>query len=82
MENSFTSLIDAAASIVILLPTKPTFDQTAAGLALYLTLRDQKETSIVCPMPITVGFNRLIGVNKVVNELGNKNLTIKFKKNR
>ena len=61
------------------MPTKPTFDQTAAGLALYLTLRDQKETSIVCPAPITVGFNRLIGVNKVVNELGNKNLTIKFK---
>ncbi len=78
MENSFSSLISSAASILVLLPTKPTFDQTAAGLALYLTLRDQKETSIVCPQPITVNFNRLIGVNKIVSELGNKNLTIKF----
>lgn len=78
MDTSFTALTDAAASILVLLPTKPTFDQTAAGLALYLSLRENKETSIVCPQPITVGFNRLIGVNKIVSELGNKNLTIKF----
>lgn len=78
MDTSFTSLTDSAAQILILLPTKPTFDQVAAGLALYLTLRENKETSIVCPQPITVGFNRLIGVNKVVTELGDKNLTIKF----
>ena len=26
-----------------------------------------------------VGFNRIIGVNKITSELGNKNLTIKFK---
>lgn len=78
MDTSFTALTDAAASILVLLPTKPTFDQTAAGLALYLSLRENKEPSIVCPAPITVNFNRLIGVNKIVAELGNKNLTIKF----
>lgn len=78
MDNSLTPLIDSAASILVLLPTKPTFDQAAAGLALYLSLHDQKETSIMCPAQITVGFNRLIGINKIVSEVGNKNLTIKF----
>src|SRR5258706_667863 len=78
MDTSFTTLTDAAAQVLVLLPIKPSFDQAAAGLALYLSLRENKETSIVCPQPITVGFNRLIGVNKITSEVGNKNLTIKF----
>ena len=78
MENSFLSLIDSATSILIVLPTKPYFDQVAAGLSLYLSIRDRKEASIFCPSPMTVGFNRLIGVNKISTELGSKNLTIRF----
>jgi hypothetical protein len=78
MENSLLSLIDSAASILIVLPTKPYFDQVAAGLSLYLSVHDRKEVSIFCPSPITVGMNRLIGVNKISTELGSKNLTIKF----
>jgi len=78
MENSFLSLIDSAASILVVLPTKPYFDQVAAGLSLYLSIHDRKEASIFCPSPMTVGFNRLIGINKISTELGNKNLTIKF----
>lgn len=79
METSFSSLVDSAASILVLLPTKPYFDQVAAGLALYLSLHDKKEVAISCPSPMTVGFNRLVGVNKITSELGNKNLTIRFK---
>jgi hypothetical protein len=79
MENSFASLIDSAASILVLLPTKPYFDQVAAGLSLYLSIHDKKEVNISCPSPMMVGFNRIIGVNKITSELGNKNLTIKFK---
>lgn len=78
MENSFASLVDSASSILIVLPTRPYFDQVAAGLSLYLSIHDRKEVGIFCPNPMTVGFNRLIGVNKVATELGNKNLTIKF----
>ncbi len=78
MDNSLLSLIDSAASILIVLPTKPYFDQVAAGLALYLSIHDRKDVSIYCPSPMTVGFNRLIGVNKIMTEIGNKNLTIKF----
>lgn len=79
MDNSFNSLVDSAASILVLLPTKPYFDQVAAGLALYLSLHDKKEVAISCPSPMTVGFNRIIGVNKITSELGSKNLTIKFR---
>ncbi|MGA3291719.1 MAG: hypothetical protein ABSC49_01065 [Candidatus Microgenomates bacterium] len=78
MENSFVSLIDSAASILVVLPTKPYFDQVAAALSLYLSIHDRKEVNIYCPTPMMVGFNRLIGVNKISTDLGNKNLAIKF----
>lgn len=77
-DNSFSTLIDSASSILILLPTKPYFDQVAAGLSLYLSLIGTKEVTISCPSPMMVGFNRIIGINKIVSEIGNKNLTIKF----
>ena len=78
MENSFASIISSANSILILLPSKPYFDQVAAGMALYLGLKEKKETSIVCPTPMLVEFNRLVGVNKVASEMGSKNLVIGF----
>jgi hypothetical protein len=78
MENSLITLIDSATSVLVVLPTKPYFDQVAAGLSLYLSIVGRKEVSIFSPSPMTVGFNRLIGVNKISAELGSKNLTIKF----
>jgi hypothetical protein len=78
MENNLSSLIDSAGSVLILLPTKPYFDQVAAGLALYLSLKTSKETAIICPSPMLVEFNRLVGVDKITSEAGNKNLTLKF----
>jgi hypothetical protein len=78
MDNNFASLINSAQSVLILLPNKPDFDQVAAGLALYLSLKEAKDISISCPSPILVEFNRLMGVDKITSELGNKNLTIGF----
>jgi hypothetical protein len=78
MENSFSSIVESANSILILLPTKPYFDQVAAGLSLYLSLKKQKEVNISCPAEMIVEFNRLIAIDKISTELGNKNLTIKF----
>lgn len=85
MDTNFSQLLDSATSVLVLLPSKPTFDQVAAGLSLYLSLNEtsvstgtKKEVAIMCPSPMMVGFNRLIGINKVVSEVGNKNLTIKF----
>lgn len=78
MENSLSALISSSRSVVILLPEKPNFDQVAAGLSLYLSLKSVKDVNISCPAPMVVEFNRLIGVNKITSELGNKNLTISF----
>ena len=78
MENSLVSLIDTASSVLVVLPTKPYFDQVAAALSLYLSIHERKDVSIFCPTPMMVSFNRLIGVNKISSELGKKNLTIRF----
>lgn len=78
MDESFKNQFDSAKSILILLPIDPRLDEVAAGLSLALSLKGKKETSISCPSQMTVEFSRLVGVNKVTNELGNKNLVIKF----
>ena len=78
MNNSLNSIIESSKSLQIVLPTRPYFDQVAASLALYLSLKETNEVEIYSPSPMTVEFNRLIGVNKVSSELGNKNLTLKF----
>ncbi len=78
-DNSFKSLIDEAKSILVLLAENPTFDEVASGLGLYLALRGEKDVSITSPTPMIVSFNRLVGVNKITSETGNKNLILKFK---
>lgn len=77
MDKTFANTLQNAQSILVHLPTKPYFDQVAAGLSLFLSLQG-KDVSVYSPSPMTVEFNRLVGVNKVKNELGNKNLVIKF----
>ena len=78
MENTLKTIVDQAKSVLILLPTRPYFDQVAAGLSLYLAIRREKETMVVSVSPMTVEFNRLVGVNKITQDLGSKNLIIRF----
>jgi hypothetical protein len=78
MDDQFKQLVEGSKSILILLPTKPFFDQVAAGLALFLSLREGKDVQIVSSSPMTVDFNRIVGINKITQELGSKNLIIKF----
>lgn len=78
MENNFSSYLGSSKSVLIVLPKKPYFDQVAAGLSLYLSLVDKKEVNIICPNPMLVEFNRLVGVDKVTQEVPNKNLIIKI----
>jgi len=74
VDNSLKNLIDSASSILILLPTKAYLDQVAAGLSLYLTLKSSKDVAVSSPSQMTVEFSRLIGVDKISTELGNKNI--------
>jgi hypothetical protein len=75
---TFLSLIKDVSSILIVLPARSSFDQVAAGLSLFLALSKHKSTQIFSPSPMTVEFNRLIGIDKISNEVGNKNLVIRF----
>lgn len=76
MDNSLKSIIDSAKEVLILMPANPKFDEVAASLSLYLALSGEKTVNISSSSPMTVEFNRLVGVNKVKTELGNKNLTV------
>jgi len=78
MNNSLKAFLQSSKSVLILLPTRPFLDQVAAGLALYLSLKNEREVNISSPSDMLVEFNRLIGVDKITNELGNKNLVISF----
>ncbi len=76
------NLTSSAKSVLVVLPKNPSVDNVATGLSLYLALSSSgKQVSIFCPKEMTVEFNRLIGVDKIKNNLGNqegKNLIISF----
>ncbi len=80
MENSLKALVGGAKSILILLPENPDFDAVASATSLFLSLSQEtgKEINVYCPSPMIVEFNRLIAVNKIKNEIGNKNLSLTF----
>lgn len=78
MNNTILQALEPSKSILVLLPKTAYFDQVAAALSLYLTFGNFKETTIVSPTPMTVEMNRLIGVNKITDDIGSKNLVISF----
>jgi hypothetical protein len=78
ISKTFHTQISQANSILILLPKDPYLDQVAAGLSLFSALRDKKDISISCPTPMLVEFNRLVDVDKITQDLGNKNLVLKI----
>lgn len=78
MDNSFKNQIDPASSILILLPANPLMDEICAGLSLMIASKGKKQASVSCPTQMTVEFSRLIGVDKISTQLGNKNLIVTF----
>jgi c-di-AMP phosphodiesterase-like protein len=66
-------------AISILLPANPAIDLVASALALKLSLElANKQVTIHCPTPMTVDFNRLVGINTIGGALGDRNLVITF----
>jgi hypothetical protein len=78
MEKSFKSVIDQSRSILVLLPKDPNFDQVAAALSLYLAVEGKKDIAVSCPTQMQVQFNRLVGVDKIEEEIGSKNMVLRF----
>lgn len=72
-------LASVKGNILIVLPDNPSVDAVASGLALSLALEKKGfSTTVSAPSPMTVEFNRLVGVDKIRNDLGDKNLILSF----
>lgn len=66
-------------NIAIFLPANPSYDMIAAGLSLYLGLLKQgKIVNINSSDQVKVSDSDLVGIDKVRNSLGGKNLVISF----
>ena len=75
----FKTFLDSSVNITLLLSPAPSLDTVATALSLKLSL-DQagKSASVVCPDPMTVEFNRLVGVETVSAIGSSRNLVIAF----
>lgn len=71
--------ISEAQKILLALPPRPDFDQVASALALYLSLQASGKTVfVVCPTPMTVEFNHLVGVDKISDKIEGSDLIVSF----
>jgi hypothetical protein len=65
--------------VSILLPQRAGFDIVSASLGLKVSLESSgKQARVVSPDPVLVEFNRLVGVDTIVDTFGSRNLIITF----
>lgn len=75
--NELKEQLASAQNILIAFPKKASFDQVAASLALYLSIRKAgKKITVASPEPMRVEFSHLVGVDKVVDKLAGEDLLI------
>ena len=62
--------LSASQKVLIVLPANPGYDAVASALSLCLALTENnKAASVYSPMPMTVEFNHLVGVDQVNQKL-------------
>lgn len=80
--QTFKELLDSRTvkTALFVLPPDPSEDEAAAALSLSLALEKAYSISgaVSCPSPVKVELNRLVGVQKIRQDLGDKNLLISF----
>jgi len=75
VEEALTS----ARTLTIVLPVSLNQDKVASALALYLSLKKAgKEVNLACSRPMIVEYSSLVGVDKIKNKLGGRNLMVSF----
>ncbi|MCX6724689.1 MAG: hypothetical protein NTV20_01145 [Candidatus Shapirobacteria bacterium] len=71
--------LSTAHNLMIVLPMSLNQDKVASALALYLSLRKtNRQVNIVCSRPMIVEYSSLVGVDKIKNKLGGRNLVVSF----
>lgn len=65
--------------VIIALGQNPRYDQIASALALSLSFEQVgKSVSVVCPSPMTVEFNNLVGVDRISSKIKGTDLVVTF----
>ncbi len=68
-----------AQTFAVVLPTNLNTDKVAAALALFLSLKKAgKQVNIACATPMIVEYSSLIGVDKIGQKFGGRNLMVSF----
>ena len=68
--NELQQQLSSVRNLLIAFPQKASFDQVAASLALYLSLKKTgKNVHLVSPEPMRVEFSHLVGVDRVTDKL-------------
>jgi len=71
--------LSTAHNLMIVLPMSLNQDKVASALALYLSLqKTNRQVNIVCSRPMIVEYSSLVGVDKIKNKLGGRNLVVSF----
>ncbi|MCJ7829611.1 hypothetical protein MUP50_00790 [Patescibacteria group bacterium] len=71
--------LSTAHNLMVVLPMSLNQDKVASALALYLSLKKaNRQVNIVCSQPMIVEYSSLVGVDKIKNKLGGRNLVVSF----
>ncbi|MFC1653619.1 bifunctional oligoribonuclease/PAP phosphatase NrnA [Patescibacteria group bacterium] len=77
--NPVQESLASANNILVVIGKNPNHDTVASGLSIYLSLKSSgKNVEVACPSPMLVEFSRLVGLDKVKEKVGNKNLVVSF----
>jgi len=72
MFQRLKDLVTQHQNIGVIVAPNPTLDEMAAGLGMYLVLKQMsKDASIACPTDATVAISSLVGIDKVQKSFGN-----------
>lgn len=72
-----TEILTGAKSILIVAHSQPTLDSMGATLALYLGLLSmEKDVTVACATPMTVGLSSFVGADKVQSTLKQNNFVV------
>jgi nanoRNase/pAp phosphatase (c-di-AMP/oligoRNAs hydrolase) len=78
--QSFQSQLNNVTNVLIVLKPNPNFDMVSSAVSMALSMEKmQKKVTVFCPTPLTVEFGNLVGINKVREQVGNKNLVVTIK---
>ena len=70
-------LVMSAKDIVVVTHANPTMDSMGGSLALMLGLASlSKQSTVICPDPMTVGLSNFVGADKVSRQFGKKNFVV------